>query len=263
MPLMRYRLALQRGRNGPDGQDWLLDPPNFRDFYTFERHVKTSRAHRGFGMPVEWYRIPVFYFSSTSCLVGNNAPVHAPAGSEMLDYELEIAVVIGRAGKDIPRERAWEHVAGITVLNDFSARDIQRREMTIGLGPAKGKDFATSVGPELVTLDELSERIKGEQIDLEMTARVNGRELSRGRSSEMYWTFPQLVEHASRDCELRVGDLIGSGTVGSGCILELTPEVTGGWLKPGDVVELEIERLGILRNTIVARPAPARSKPAG
>jgi fumarylacetoacetate (FAA) hydrolase len=145
-------------------------------------------------------------------------------------------------------------VAGLTVLNDFSARDLQRVEVTVGLGPAKAKDFATGLGPWLVTRDEVADRIAGETLDLAMTARVNGREFSRGNTAALHHSIPRLIAQASRDAELWPGDLIGTGTVGTGCILELGPENTGGWLQPGDVVELEIERLGVLRHRIVARP---------
>jgi fumarylacetoacetate (FAA) hydrolase len=201
-----------------------------------------------------WYEIPVFYFSNPSALQGHGAGVCAPAGAQELDFELELGVIIGRAGRDIPAARAWEHVAGFTVLNDFSARDLQRAEMAVGLGPAKGKDFATGLGPALVTRDEVAGCIRGETLTLTMTARVNGRELSRGSTAGLHHSIPRLIAQASRDAELYPGDLIGTGTVGTGCILELGPENTGGWLKPGDVVELEIERLGILRHRIVARP---------
>src|SRR5207248_8234357 len=137
--------------------------------------------------------------------------------------------------------------------NDWSARDLQRVEMAVGLGPSKGKDFATSLGPEVVSLDELADCYNDGRFHLEMTSAVNGRILSRGNAGSMYWTWPQLLAHASRDTELRPGDVLGSGTVGTGCILELTPQVAGGWLKPGDVVELTIERLGTLTNTVTAR----------
>jgi 2-keto-4-pentenoate hydratase/2-oxohepta-3-ene-1,7-dioic acid hydratase in catechol pathway len=199
----------------------------------------------------------VFYFSNHHAIVGPDAPVFAPAGSQELDYELELGIVIGRAGRDIPVERAWEHVAGFTVLNDFSARDLQRKEVTVGLGPAKAKDFATAIGPVLATLDEFSDRIVGETLALEMTARVNGCERSRGNTSALHHSIPRLIAQASRDADLVPGDLLGTGTVGTGCILELGAENIGGWLKPGDVVELEIERLGVLRTPIVARPGGA------
>ena len=139
-------------------------------------------------------------------------------------------------------------------MNDWSARDLQRAEMAVGLGPSKGKDFATSLGPDVVPFDELSDCYIEGRLHLEMTAAVNGRILSRGNAGSMYWTWPQILAHASRDATLQPGDVLGSGTVGTGCILELTPEAVGGWLKPSDVVELTIERLGTLRNRIVPHP---------
>lgn len=226
---------------------------SLRDFYAFEQHVKTCRRQRGLDMVPEWYQIPVFYFSNPAGVIGNEATVAAPPTSVALDYELELACVIGREGRDIPADdRALDYVAGFTIMNDWSARDLQRREMAVGLGPSKGKDFATSLGPELVSFDELHDVYRDGRFHLEMTAAVNGRILSRGNASSMYWTWPQLIAHASRDTSLRPGDVLGSGTVGTGCILELTPEAVGGWLKAGDLVELTIERLGTLRNRVVA-----------
>ena len=231
-------------------------PRTFRDFYAFEQHVATCRARRGLGMQAAWYAQPVFYFSNPLALVGHEMPVFAPAGSNELDYELELGAIIGRPGRDIDPADAWRHVAGFTIINDFSARDLQRQEVAVGLGPAKAKDFATAVGPWLVTLDEFEDRVDRDgRVQLHMSARVNGKELSSGDSSTMYFTWPRIIAHASRDAMLAPGDLIGSGTVGSGCILELGPDAAGGWLKPGDVVELEIERLGILRTPIAARPS--------
>jgi fumarylacetoacetate (FAA) hydrolase len=231
-------------------------PPitSVRDFYAFEQHVKTCRRQRGLDMVPEWYKVLVFYFSNHQAIIGHEEPVVPPQGSQALDYELELACVIGQAGKDIPADdRALEFVAGFTIMNDWSARDLQRVEMAVGLGPSKGKDFATSLGPELVAMDELADRYQEGRLHLEMTATVNGKVYSRGNSGTMYWTWPQLIAHASRDVWLRPGDVLGSGTVGTGCILELTPEAVGGWLKPGDVVELAIERLGVLRNPIGLR----------
>jgi fumarylacetoacetate (FAA) hydrolase len=225
-------------------------PRSVRDFYAFEQHVKTSRARRGLGMIPEWYQIPVFYFSNHRAIKGHEAPVKKPSYTEWLDFELEVACVIGKRGKNIRREDALGHIAGFTIMNDWSARDVQREEMAVGLGPAKGKDFATSLGPCLVTLDELEDRRRGEHWDLKMTARVNGRQVSEGNLKDLYWSFAQMIERASQECELVPGDVIGSGTVGTGCILELGPE-TVPWLKPGDVVELEVERIGVLRNRIV------------
>jgi fumarylacetoacetate (FAA) hydrolase len=232
----------------------VVCPPSFRDFYAFEQHVKTARAKRGLEVPAAWYEIPVFYFSNPTSLVGHDAAVYAPAGCEELDYELELGVVIGRGGRDIPEAHAWDHVFGFTIINDFSARDLQRKEMSVGLGPAKGKDFATAVGPWLIARRFFADRIESGKMTLEMSARVNGRELSRGNVATLHHTIPKMIAHASRDADLLPGDLIGTGTVGSGCILELGPENTGGWLKPGDVVELEVERIGVLRTRIVARP---------
>jgi len=233
----------------------LPEVASIRDFYAFEQHVATCRRHRGLDMPAGWYQVPVFYFSNPAGVVGDGAPVWAPRGCQELDYELELACVIGREGRDLPADdRALEFVAGFTIMNDWSARDLQRIEMSVGLGPSKGKDFATSLGPELVSLDELAGSYRDGRLQLEMSAAVNGRLLSHGNSGSMYWTWPQLLAHASRDATLRPGDVLGSGTVGSGCILELTPEAAGGWLRPGDVVELLIERLGTLRNRVVPHP---------
>jgi 2-keto-4-pentenoate hydratase/2-oxohepta-3-ene-1,7-dioic acid hydratase in catechol pathway len=233
----------------------IIRPSTFRDFYAFEQHVRAARARRGLDMVGAWYEIPVFYFSNPNSLIGDNEALVAPAGSRELDFELELGVVIGKRGRDIPASRAWEYVAGFTVINDFSARDLQRTEMEVGLGPAKGKDFATAVGPVLVTRDEVSDRINGEKISLEMRARLNGGNLSFGNSSALHHSFPKMIAQASRDADLFPGDLIGSGTIGTGCILELGAENTGGWLKPDDVVELEIEKLGVLRTRVNARSA--------
>jgi fumarylacetoacetate (FAA) hydrolase len=233
-----------------------VDPPSFRDFYAFEQHVATARRRRGLEMLPEWYDVPVFYFSNVASIVGHGQPVRKPPDSEELDYELELGVVIGREGGDIPVEEADDYIAGFTIINDWSARDLQRKEMKVGLGPAKGKDFATSVGPWLVTPDELEERVlpdrrRGRRYDLEMRAFVNGREYSRGNARDMHWTFAELIAHASRNTRLLPGDLIGSGTVGTGCILELHDD-SHPWLQPGDVVRFEIGLLGALVNPVAA-----------
>jgi fumarylacetoacetate (FAA) hydrolase len=232
----------------------ITHPPSFRAFHAFEQHVRTARARRNLDMIQAWYELPVFYFSNPNSLVSHDAEIFAPAHSSELDYELELGVVIGSRIRNAKLESAWDHVAGFTIINDFSARDLQRAEMTIGLGPAKGKDFATAVGPVLVTRDEFADKIDNERIALDMRARVNDRELSRGNSSALFHTFPRMIVQASRDADLFPGDLISSGSVGLGCILELGPENTEGWLKPTDVVELEIERIGKLRTKITARP---------
>ena len=228
---------------------------SFRDFYAFEQHVKTCRAHRGLAMVPQWYEVPVFYFSNAAAFVGDGDPVSAPHGSAALDYELELACIVGTAARNLPADdSAMDRLAGFAILNDWSARDIQRAEMAVGLGPSKSKDFATSLGA-LVPFDDLRPFYRDGRLHLEMTATVNGREYSRGNAGSMHWTWPQILAHASRDTELRPGDVIGSGTVGTGCILELTPEAVGGWLQPGDVVELAVERLGALRNPIRSRSA--------
>jgi fumarylacetoacetate (FAA) hydrolase len=208
-------------------------PPSVRDFYAFEQHVATARGRRGLEVPPEWYGTPVFYFSNPAAIYGPGDDVPAPAETRELDYELEAAVVVGADGR----------VAGFTVMNDWSARDLQRAEMTVGLGPAKGKDFATSLGPVLVTPDDLGD------LALEMVARVNGQERSRGSLGDMHWSWDEVLAHAARNTRLLPGDVIGSGTVGTGCILEAGD---GRWLEAGDVVELEIERLGVLANRVVS-----------
>jgi fumarylacetoacetate (FAA) hydrolase len=209
----------------------VLRPPSVRDFYAFEQHVKTARALRGLEMVPEWYEIPAFYFSNPAAIYGPEDEIPYPEGSQELDYELELAAVIGKDGE----------IAGFTVMNDWSARDLQRPEMKIGLGPAKGKDFATSIGPVLVTPDELGD------LSLEMVARVNGEERSRGSSGTMHHSWDAIVAHAARNTRLYPGDILGSGTVGTGCILE---HGDGRWLERGDVVELEIEGIGVLRNRV-------------
>jgi fumarylacetoacetate (FAA) hydrolase len=232
----------------------VLHPPTIRDFYAFEQHVATARAKRGLDMLPEWYQFPTFYFTNTSEIYGHNEPVPYPVGSQELDIELEIACVIGREGKDIQVEEASGYIAGYTIMNDWSARDFQRQDMKLNLGPGKGKDFATSLGPWLITPDELATRRTGsgasERYDMTMLARVNGQELSRGNFNQIYYSFPQLIAYASRNVRLRVGDVIGSGTVGTGCLLEIGTEVHP-WFQRGEVIELEINGIGVLRNTIV------------
>lgn len=225
-------------------------PGALRDFYAFEQHVATAYGKRGREVPRAWYEVPVFYFGHAGTIVGPDETVRKPAETNELDFELELACVIGRAGRDIPAAAAWEHVAGLTIMNDWSARDVQRQEMSVGLGPAKGKDFATSLGPALVTLDEVADRFDGERHHLTMIARINGDEVARGNAGTIHWTFAQMIERASQNVELMPGDVIGSGTVGGGCLLELGTEIHP-WLQAGDEVELEIERLGRLRNVVV------------
>jgi len=225
-------------------------PGTLRDFFAFEQHVKTARANRGMPMVPDWYDLPVFYFSNPNAIYGPEDTIPIPRYTQAMDFELEVAAVIGKEGRDIPLEEAESYILGYTIMNDWSARDIQGKEMAVGLGPAKAKDFATSLGPWIVTPEELADRRSGKGYDLTMVARRNGVEISRGNWNTLYWSFAEMIAHASQSVTLYPLDVIGSGTVGTGCILELKPETVGGWLKTGDVLELEIERLGVLRNTV-------------
>lgn len=233
----------------------LIRPNSMRDFYAFEQHVSSAYANRGRGVPAAWYKYPVFYFTNHSAIFGPNDVIKYPDYTQALDYELEIACVIGKPGMDITENQAEEHIFGYTIMNDWSARDIQKQEMSVGLGPAKGKDFATTLGPWIVTKDELERRATGRSgtYDLAMVARINGEEKSRGNFRDIHYSMGALIAHASRGVMLFTGDVIASGTVGTGCILELT-QGKGPWLKPGDMIELEIEFLGILRNYISSAP---------
>jgi fumarylacetoacetate (FAA) hydrolase len=228
-----------------------IHPTTLRDGYAFEQHVKTANKNRGREVPEEWYQFPVFYFTNPNAVFGHEDEIPYPSYTNALDYELEIAAVIGKAGKNIKPEDAPAHIFGYTIFNDWSARDIQRKEMAVGLGPAKGKDFASSFGPVLVTHEELADKAVGRPgvYDLSMAARVNGVEFSRGNFKDIYWSFGDIIARASESVMLNPGDVIGSGTVGTGCLLELT-KFQGPWLNHGDVVELEIERIGVLRNKI-------------
>ncbi len=228
----------------------LPRPPSLRDFYAFEQHVAAAMGKRNRPVPPAWYDVPVFYFSNHQAIYGPDADIPLTRTSE-LDYELEIACVIGRAGRDILEEDAEEYIAGYTIMNDWSARDTQREEMSVGMGPAKGKDFATSLGPWLVTPDELEDRaLPDGRYNLPMIARINQVERSRGNFRDIFYTFAQIIARALRDTNLYPGDILGSGTVGTGCLLELTGG-EGPWLQPGDEVELEIAGLGLLRNRVI------------
>jgi fumarylacetoacetate (FAA) hydrolase len=233
----------------------ILRPPSLRDFYAFERHVRTMWERRGGDVPEAWYRIPVFYFSNVSEMRGPGDPVWCPAASRELDYELEVAALIDTPVHDLDAAKGREAIGGYMIMNDWSARDLQREETTVRLGPAKGKDFATSIGPWLVTPDELEDARAERNYELEMTASVNGEELSHGTWSSAQFDVGEMVARASADVWLRPGDLLGSGTVGGGCLLEVKDERLGRWLEPGDVVTLAIERLGELTNPVVERPA--------
>jgi fumarylacetoacetate (FAA) hydrolase len=239
-----------------------LRPTTLRDAYAFEQHVKTANANRGREVPQEWYQFPVFYFTNPNSVFGPNDEVPYPHYTDALDYELEIAIVIGKGGRDIKPENALDHIFGYTIFNDWSARDVQRKEMIVGLGPAKGKDFASSFGPYLVTPDEFADRATSKPgvYDLPMMARVNGETRSQGNFKDMYWSFGEILARVSDSVDLLPGDVIGSGTVGTGCLLELT-KFQGPWLQAGDVVELEIEGLGLLRNQISNKSSRGQPQP--
>jgi len=232
----------------------ILRPPSFRDFYAFEQHVGTMWKRRDMEIPEAWYRLPIFYFSNVSEIRGPGEPVWAPRGSNELDYELEVSALIDTPARDLDAARGAEAIGGYMVMNDWSARDLQREETTVRLGPAKGKDFATSIGPWLVTPDELADARTATGYDLAMTATVNGTKLSRGSWSSAHFAFGAMVERASADAILRPGDILGSGTVGTGCLLEVRDEILKRYLQPGDAVTLAIERLGELTSPVVERP---------
>lgn len=224
-------------------------PPQIRDFLAFEEHLKGAFAMaeqltgRHADIPAVWYEQPIYYKANRFSVVGCDADVRWPAYAQLLDYELELACVIGTRGVDIAREDAAGHIFGYTIFNDVSARDAQATEMEGQLGPAKGKDFDTGnvFGPWIVTADEV-----GDPYDLTMVARVNGEEWSRGHSGTMHHRFQDIIAFVSRSETLYPGEILGSGTVGRGCGLEL-----GRFLNAGDVVELEVDRIGVLRNRII------------
>lgn len=233
----------------------IMRPTSLRDFYAFERHVSTVWSRRDQAVPEAWFRLPIFYFSNVSEIRGPGDPVWAPRGSKELDYELEIAALIDTPVRDLPEERGEEAIGGYMILNDWSARDLQRDETTVRLGPAKGKDFASTLGPWLVTPDELASARVGKGYELVASASVNGKELSRGKWSDIHFSFGEMIARASADARLVPGDVVGSGTVGTGCLLEVREESGfGRYLEPGDEVTLKVERLGELTAPIVKRP---------
>jgi fumarylacetoacetate (FAA) hydrolase len=240
-------------------------PTSCRDGYAFRQHVESARRNRGVGMIPEFDQYPIFYFTNHLSMQGPGNVVCMPDHFEKLDFELEAAIVICKHGRNIRAEQADEYIGGLMVMNDMSARRLQMEEMLLNLGPAKGKDFSTVTGPWLVTLDELEpfemparEGHVGKNWNLRMQCFVNGHQVSDGNLGDMHWTFAEIIERASYGVNLFAGDVIGSGTVGTGCFLELNgsgklndPNYTEQWLQPGDVVEMEIEGLGKLVNTIV------------
>lgn len=232
----------------------LATPPTIRDFYAFEQHVRAGRAWRGLDMDPDWYKIPVFYFSNPYAAIGSGDIPIAPGSSEF-DFELEIGAIVGGYGSNLTPEEAEPLIAGFCILNDWSARDLQKREMTLSMGPVKGKDTATGLGPWLVTPDELAQYKEGTGYRLSMRCEVNGKKYTEAVWSDVYWSFAEMIAYASRGTEVRPGDVIGSGTCGTGCINELSRTHSPQeypFLKEGDVVTASIEGLGTLQNRIVA-----------
>ncbi len=240
-------------------------PNSFRDAYAFRQHVETARKNRGAEMIKEFDKFPVFYFNNHNSICGPNDNIKCmPSHFNKLDYELEIAILIGKEGSNIRACDAKEYIAGFMILNDISAREIQMQEMKLNLGPAKGKDFASVLGPFLVTPNEVADRLIKEDengciYNMKMSCSVNGELLSEGNFKDINWTFEQIIERASYGTTLYPGDIIGSGTVGTGCLLELNgtnkindPEYNERWLKDGDIIEMEIEGLGRISNKIIA-----------
>ncbi|HVW62579.1 MAG TPA: fumarylacetoacetate hydrolase family protein [Puia sp.] len=240
-------------------------PPSCRDGYAFRQHVASARRNRNAPMIPEFDQYPIFYFTNHHSIQGAGEIRCMPDHLEKLDFELEVAIVIARQGRNIPAEEADDYIGGLMIMNDMSARRLQMEEMLLNLGPAKGKDFSTVIGPWLVTLDELQpfevpckEGHTGKSWNLRMQCRVNDKQVSDGNLADMDWTFAEIIERASYGVDLYPGDIIGSGTVGTGCFLELNgtgrmnaPDYTEQWLQEGDRVELEVDGLGILSNTIV------------
>ena len=246
-----------------------VEPPTVRDFLTFEEHVDGVRrsVDGAIGVPDQWYDAPTFYFSNPYSVRGPADDVPVPPGCAAFDFELEVAAVIGRPGRDLTPAQARDHIAGYTIMNDWSARDLQSAEMKVGLGPCKGKDTSTTLGPWLVTADELEPyRDADGFLDLKLTAQVNGTRIGHDRLSHMGWTFEEMVAYASRGTWVRPGDVLGSGTCGNGgCLAELwgragRPEPRA--LRPGDAVTLTVQGIGTLRNTVVVGVAPAPIRPA-
>lgn len=234
----------------------ILRPTSVRDFYAFEQHVSTIWSRRGQEIPDAWFRLPIFYFSNLSEIRGPDEPVWPPDSSQELDYELEIAALIDTPVKNLDATRGEEAIGGFMIMNDWSARDLQRDETAVRLGPAKGKDFATTFGPWLVTPDELADKRSGQAYDLACTAQINGEVISRGNLGKIHHSFGAMIERASADVRLVPGDVIGSGTVGGCCLLEVKDDSGfGRYLLPGDQVTLKVDRLGELATPIVTRPA--------
>ncbi len=247
--LLEAGTALNSLKGAPAGVVWkesqvtlkapLPRPRSLRDFFAFENHAKAGAQRRNETLAPEWYEQPVFYKGNPRSIIGPGAVIPWPAFTRKLDFEFEIAAVVGKGGRDISVKDAHKHIAGYIVMNDCSARDIQKNEMVCRMGPAKGKDFATVLGPYFVTSDEWNGKIP------ELKVRVNGNEWSRSKGAQPYWKFTTMLSHASQGEDLLPGDLLGSGTYFKGCGLDM-----GRWIRPGDKIELDAGPLGTLRNRV-------------
>lgn len=257
-------IELQPGRPGIEAHHSfgpLLDPPSVRDFLTYEQHLGALAG----SVPEEWYEQPLFYFSNAGSIVGPYDDVPIPSLVTQYDYEAEIAAVVGTYGADLTPAEAADHIFGYTIMNDWSARDLQVHEFKFPMGPSKSKDGAISLGPWLVTADEMTDRMVDGQLALETEVRLNGIRVGADSSVNMSWTFADLVAFASRAAQVRPGDVLASGTCATGCLAELRRtqgEDAPDWLRPGDVVRIGVERLGFTQNTVVPGPAAAEI-PAG
>ncbi len=244
------------------------DPTSCRDGYAFRQHVEAARRNRKVEMIPEFDQYPIFYFTNHNAVQGPGEVFCMSDHFDKLDFELEVCVVIGKKGRNIKASEADQYIAGFMIMNDLSARTLQMEEMKLNLGPAKGKDFSTATGPWLVTPDELSKFLvppkpghTGNAYDLKMECRVNGKLVSSGNMKDMDWTFAEIIERCAYGVDILPGDIIGSGTVGTGCFLELNgtgllndPSYQTQWLQEGDLVEMNIDQLGVLRNTIRRDP---------
>ena len=233
----------------------LLDPPSVRDFLTYEAHL----AELAGSVPDEWYEKPLFYFSNPASIAAPYADVRMPPVARQYDYELEVAAVVGRAGADLTPEQAADHILGYTIMNDWSARDLQVFEFKFPMGPSKSKDGAITLGPWLVTADELGDHVEDGRLALRTEVRLNGERTGGDVTSNMAWSFADLVAHASHGTVVRPGDVLGSGTCATGCLAEIKrtrPDSAPDWLRAGDVVRIEVEQLGVIENRLVPGPAP-------
>jgi fumarylacetoacetate (FAA) hydrolase len=232
----------------------ILQPPTVRDFMVYEGHANAGGTRQ---LPDAWYRLPIFYFSSPLRIFGPEEAVPYPSASDQLDYELELGAVIGQEGGNIPESDSFSYIAGFTIFNDWSCRDLQRDEMEARLGPAKGKDSATSLGPWMVTTDELAPFIRDGRLHVRCTLHVNGVQWMDNDAGLMYHTWGAMIERASRDSRIVPGDVLGGGTVTGGSIGEaIRNGLPARYLQPGDVVEMEVEGIGVLRNTIAPKVNP-------